>query len=118
MTIDLRGSYKGNSAVVINDIVSENSMEYWCYPTVRLHIGKHGLGTLYVNKDSEYGSEIMKLLKTSPTKLDCINNYCLEVMCKHLTARDLHNEASIISFQSERKGEEKVRQELRRVIGY
>lgn len=118
MTIDLRDSYKGNSAVVINDIISENSMEYWCYPFVRLHLGRHRFGTLYVNKDSEYGNKIMELLKTSPTKLDCVNDYCLEVMGKHLTAKDLHNTVSSISFQSERKGEEKVRQELRRVIGY
>lgn len=118
MTIDLRGSYKGNSTTVLYDIISENSMEYWCYPYVSSCMGKVSFGTLYVNKDSEYGQEIAKLLKSSPIEIADINDYCLEIMCKHLSATDLHSFMIDISEKSKTIGKECLQHELRRVIGY
>lgn len=45
MRIDLRENSKGNSTVILNEIISENSKEYWCYPKVELH----KFGTLYMD---------------------------------------------------------------------
>lgn len=118
MDIDLRKNCRGNSAIVVNNVLSENSKEYWCYPSVEVCIGNFKFGTLYVDKDSEYGKEISNILETSPCSVTDINNYCLEVICKHLFAKDLHDITMDISHKCEAYGINYVKTELRRVIGY
>lgn len=118
MEIDLRGTWKGNSSIVINSIVSENSKEYWCYPILGIGEYTMKLGTLYVDKDSMYGIGIKALLDIKAST-QTINNYCVDVVIKHLNATGLHEIVNRVATYAESRGKQHVRDEIRRVImGY